>query len=284
MDSEFVTDVISFDYDGHSITQRLVCLDTPSGRLVGILSGPENGDPAPFCLVSVDAGTLRRTSPSRMWTELCRRCAARGIPALRFDFAGIGDSHGRYIFRAARTALDERRITSDQLAFHDYLQQRGVADAFATIRLLLGRPSRDQIALKDRRVLGSILINPVAIAWTPEQARDRDGVSHWRRYAKGWSRGCAPSAHRASPDSAVRSGHLSTPPLASVRPPRNPSSGRSAMRLTISRKPIHRFCSCSRRTSRCTTNCAGLGVLAGLEKWPNVQVEQWRPGITTSDP
>lgn len=37
MDSEFVTDVISFDYDGCTITERQIQLDSPSGRLVGIL-------------------------------------------------------------------------------------------------------------------------------------------------------------------------------------------------------------------------------------------------------
>jgi pimeloyl-ACP methyl ester carboxylesterase len=173
MDSEFVTDAISFDYDGHSITERQIALDGPSGRLVGILSEPESGEPPPFCVVSVNSGPLRRTSPSRMWTELCRRCAAHGIPALRFDFDGIGDSEGEYISRTDRTDLDERRITSDQLAFHDYLQQHGVADSFATIGLCAGARRELRVALEDSRVVGSILINPVAVEWTPEQAHDR---------------------------------------------------------------------------------------------------------------
>lgn len=173
LDSEFVSDAITFDYDGKKITERHIALDRGSERLVGILSEPEDSRRAPFCVVSVDGGTLRRTSPSRMWTELCRRCAAHGIPALRFDFDGIGDSDGQYTMRADRSAADERRISADQLAFHDYLQEHGVADSFATVGFCAGATREIGIALEDRRVVGTILLNPAAIAWTPEQVHDR---------------------------------------------------------------------------------------------------------------
>jgi len=76
--------------------------------------------------------------------------------------------------RADRTALDERRITSDQLAFHDYLQQQGVADSFATIGFCAGAHREIRVALEDSRVVGSILINPVVVEWTPEQVHDRE--------------------------------------------------------------------------------------------------------------
>jgi hypothetical protein len=172
--SALVSDAITFEYEGRRITERHVECDTAIGRLVGILSEPADVRPAPLCLVSANAGALRRTSPGRMWTELCRQSAANGIPALRLDLEGVGDSDGHFIRRAERTAADEQRIVFSHIAFHDLLQRDGVADRFATIGLCLGAYWQFRVARSDTRVVGSVLINPAAFEWTAEQTRDRD--------------------------------------------------------------------------------------------------------------
>jgi dienelactone hydrolase len=279
MDSDFVSDVVSFDYDGCTITERQVRLDSPSGRLVGILSEPEGGDRAPFCIVSVDGGTLRRTSPSRMWTELCRRSAARGIPALRFDFDGIGDSEGQYILRVDRTPLDEHRITSDQLRFHDYLERHGIADSFVTVGFCAGADREFRIALEDDRVVGSILINPVSVEWTAAQARDRlrrhaleplrGGLVNRVRAKRMPSLGGLARTSRALVETALGAG------AAAARSQLTPvtdafdtfaQTDTSALFLFSQNEPLH-------------DQLRRLGVLASLEKWPNLQVEQ----LPTSD-
>ena len=45
-------------------------------------------------MLFVNAGPQRRTGPNRMWVEAARRWAAAGVPSLRIDLSGIGDSPG----------------------------------------------------------------------------------------------------------------------------------------------------------------------------------------------
>ena len=274
MASELVTDVITFDYDGCPIRERQIALDSPSGRLVGILSEPEGAEIPPFCVVSVDGGTLRRTNPSRMWTELCRRCAARGIPALRFDFDGIGDSDGQYITRTDRTPFDERRITSDQLRFHDFLEQHGVADSFATVGFCAGAHREFTVALEDSRVVGSILVNPVAVEWTPAQARDRA-----RRQALAPLRGGLVDRVRSKRMPSL--GGMARTTRALVETVSGAGSAAAHSQLRPLTDAFDTFADTDTsvlflfsENEPLLDQLDRLGVLASLEKWPNLQVEK----------
>ena len=42
----------------------------------------------------LNSGAVRRIGPQRMWVEAARRWAALGVPTLRFDVVGVGDSDG----------------------------------------------------------------------------------------------------------------------------------------------------------------------------------------------
>lgn len=69
----------------------------PSGEgLAGILtrpSGPGSADRPAALLLNV--GLTYRVGPSRLYVRLARQLAADGIPTLRFDFSGVGDSPSR---------------------------------------------------------------------------------------------------------------------------------------------------------------------------------------------
>ena len=47
---------------------------------------------APPTVVLLNAGIVHRVGPNRMHVLLARALAAAGIPSLRFDMSGIGDS------------------------------------------------------------------------------------------------------------------------------------------------------------------------------------------------
>lgn len=78
--------------DGGAVaSERFVRLG-PRG-LFGIVTEPTSGPRGPW-VVLLDVGNDEHIGPSRKWVELSRRWAALGLPCLRFDVTGIGDSPG----------------------------------------------------------------------------------------------------------------------------------------------------------------------------------------------
>lgn len=75
-------------------------------NLVGILSqsSPDQPTAEDKFVILLNSGTLHRVGPCRLYVKLAQHLANIGIPSLRFDFSGIGDSNPR----------------SDDLAFHEY--------------------------------------------------------------------------------------------------------------------------------------------------------------------
>src|SRR5579884_4043143 len=76
------------------VRETVVAIEQEFGELAGVLSEPLGPGAGGLCLVLLNAGAIRRMGPNRMWVELARRWAARGVPSLRVDMEGLGDSDG----------------------------------------------------------------------------------------------------------------------------------------------------------------------------------------------
>jgi exosortase A-associated hydrolase 1 len=121
--------------------------------LVGILS--PSASPATRGVLVIVGGPQYRAGSHRQFTLLARQLAARGIPVLRFDYRGMGDSSG-----AARTF---EYVEQDVAAAIDAFQAAvpglrevvlwGLCDA-AAAALFYGH--------RDPRVCGLVLLNPWA--------------------------------------------------------------------------------------------------------------------------
>jgi pimeloyl-ACP methyl ester carboxylesterase len=164
---------ISFAYEGQVIRERQVRFDTDGGPLFGILSEPLVTEPGRVCLISQNSGALRRTGQCRMWTDMCRRWASRGVPALRVDLNGIGDSSGRFVSNEDRQRDDETRTIAYRLAIADELERESVANEFVSIGLCLGAYWELKAAVRDPRLRGTVLLNQTAFDSTDEQKRER---------------------------------------------------------------------------------------------------------------
>src|SRR6185295_1875345 len=79
--------------------ERPVLFECEGERLIGIIAVPE--PPARVGVLVVVGGPQYRAGAHRQFVYLSRRLAAAGIPAMRFDYRGMGDSTG-----AARTFED----------------------------------------------------------------------------------------------------------------------------------------------------------------------------------
>ena len=125
--------------------------DCEGCRLVGILN-PAGGERG-IGVVLLVGGPQYRVGAHRMYVKLARRLAEHGVPSLRFDYRGIGDSEG--VFRGFEHLEDD------------------IASAVA--HLMLRCPELSQVALfglcdgataaalydsADERVTMRILLNP----------------------------------------------------------------------------------------------------------------------------
>ena len=107
--------------------------DGRSLRLLGTLARPAAKKSAhALGIVSLHGWAGTRSGPHRVFVRLGRAFAARGIPALRFDLSGRGESDGV----AAETNLDA--MIADALAAREYLVREVGCSEVAYVGLCSG--------------------------------------------------------------------------------------------------------------------------------------------------
>jgi alpha/beta superfamily hydrolase len=158
--------------DGVDLLETPLWLDGVHGRIFAVLTTPAEGDLLPVCAVLLGAGALPHTGPNRGWVELTRGWAARGVPSVRVDFAGVGESDGERLGLEDESFYDPWRDREVQ-AILDQLQARGLADDFVLGGLCSGAYRSLRRALVDRRVRGLLLVNLAAFLWSRELMAER---------------------------------------------------------------------------------------------------------------
>jgi alpha/beta superfamily hydrolase len=148
---------------------------TRDGRCsYGMLSCPASGPTAPLCVVLLNGGALRRIGPNRTWVELARRWAAAGVPAVRIDFEGIGDSDGDAGTFVSTSELYAEGMTEQTVRLLDGLSDRGLPSRFALVGLCSGAYWALHAALADPRVVGALTINLYSFYWSKALVAERD--------------------------------------------------------------------------------------------------------------
>ncbi|HEU5134565.1 MAG TPA: alpha/beta fold hydrolase [Steroidobacteraceae bacterium] len=121
--------------------------------LVGTLSaaGPRAGGVAALLF---NAGVVPRIGPNRLNVRIARALAASGIPAIRFDISGRGDS-------APARGMEsyEQQAVADIRAAMDLLNERTGARRFALMGICSGAENAFHAALADERVVGVTLMD-----------------------------------------------------------------------------------------------------------------------------
>jgi alpha-beta hydrolase superfamily lysophospholipase len=161
----------------------------PRANLFAILSEPVEQSTPPLTAVLLNAGAIRRVGPNRMWVEVARRWAARGVPTVRLDLEGIGDAEGDPERLTELAELYTEDLIDQVRAALDLLQRR-TDQPFVLIGLCSGAYWAFHAA-RDERVLGAFMLNPRALFWDEslEASRAlRRGVmrtSSWRKLLNG---------------------------------------------------------------------------------------------------
>lgn len=143
-----------------AVFDEALSFDCGGDTLVGILSRPQSAGPRGVLVVV--GGPQYRAGSHRQFTLLARHLAVDGIPAMRFDYRGMGDSDGDA--RGFDDVGDDLRAAIDAF-FAAVPSMRevvlwGLCDGASAIALY---------APGDARVTGVVLLNP----WV----RTADGIA-----------------------------------------------------------------------------------------------------------
>jgi len=121
----------------------------PEDSHLGILTRCDGDAAASLVCVIPNAGLIYRIGPRRFTVKLARTLAEAGIPTLRFDLAGVGDS--KYVGESA--GARERILASMKCAF-DEIERSAGARRFIVMGICSGAANGYQAALADARVAG----------------------------------------------------------------------------------------------------------------------------------
>ena len=167
-----------------SIEERALGFRCGGDWLVGVASLPATAGSRGVLVVV--GGSQYRAGSHRQFTLLARALAQDGIPAMRFDYRGMGDSEGDT--RSFETVGDDLRAAID--AF--FAAAPGLREVVLW-GLCDGASAAAMYARSDRRVAGLVLLNPwvrtddgLARTTLRHYYRQRLGErSFWRRLLSG---------------------------------------------------------------------------------------------------
>lgn len=123
--------------------------------LVGIVTHPDPARASKVGVLLLNAGLTRHTGPFRMHVDLARALGRSGVPVLRFDQAGLGDS------AQPSKPGGERRHREIDAAMRVLAQQTG-AERFVLCGLCSGADDAFHVAAADPKIAGAILLDGVA--------------------------------------------------------------------------------------------------------------------------
>jgi dienelactone hydrolase len=174
---------IELPVGGGAVRELPFTLARPYGHLFGVLAEPAAG-PAGVVAVLLNAGAVRRTGPSRMWVELARDWAARGVKTLRLDLEGIGDADGDAARYADVGELYDPHLVDETAAAMEAVEAGHPGARFLLVGLCSGAYWAFHAALRLPRVTGAVMLNPRRLLDTPDAPGGRIGPVRRRRAAR----------------------------------------------------------------------------------------------------
>jgi hypothetical protein len=127
--------------------ERVIRIGEPV-PLVGIMSEPDQAVTARTAMLLMNSGVMHRVGACRLSVRIARAvCDQLGIPTVRFDFSGVGDSEARHQAADFETA-GEREVREVM----DYLSESRGINQFVLYGLCSGAHVACRVAAVDPRV------------------------------------------------------------------------------------------------------------------------------------
>jgi len=269
-------DEIVFEVEGARVRESSLTVQHSRARLNGVLTEPADRAAADMCAVFLNAGAVRRIGPNRMWVEASRRWAARGVAAFRVDLEAIGDADGDANRYRDVTKFYVPEFVEQVGLVLDTLEDRGLGERFMLTGLCSGGYWAFQAALRDARVSAVLLLNGGALVWDDDLVTRRDGSKVARLRQLVWWRKILRGEVSLVRMSAVARAYMRGEIMRLVR---SPTIVRDSPVETNIGLGLDRLCNTRTKLVLAFSGDEALhaelqeeGILARLERWPNVEL------------
>lgn len=135
-------------------------------RLFGILEEPSTAVASPLALVLLSPGVKMRVGPQGLYRRIAELALRLGMPVLRFDFHGLGDSEGRLpeeLLRDVYNHIEVGRFVEDTIDALDWLKRERGIQRVVLAGLCGGAITGLLTGEHDRRVAGLFGIGLTAV-------------------------------------------------------------------------------------------------------------------------
>lgn len=145
-------------------------------RLFGILHEPVASAKPGVAFIMLSPGVKMRVGPERLYLRLTNLLVDLGIPVLRFDFHGLGDSEGALPERLLLDVYGQvqvGRFVDDTIDAMDWMQEKMGVNRFILSGLCGGAVTGLLAGARDRRVAGLLAlgITPLIDSRTTDPSR-----------------------------------------------------------------------------------------------------------------
>jgi alpha-beta hydrolase superfamily lysophospholipase len=168
--AQVVTSSVELQNGGQVIRETIIDIDVGGQPGYAIITEPTQGERAPVASLLLSSGAIRKIGQHRMWVELARRWAARGVITVRFDLPGIGDTAGDAGAKGSATvnlsALHAPETVEAVTGVLVQLRDRGIAQRFVTVGHCSGAYLGLHAAITDPGVVGYFGIDQQIFEYT----------------------------------------------------------------------------------------------------------------------
>jgi hypothetical protein len=126
-------------------------------QLFGVLHTPTHRLPSGLGVILLSPGVKMRVGPQRLYIRLTDELVRQGLPVLRFDFYGLGDSEGSLteeMLRDVYNHIEVGRFVDDTLDAMDWMQGQCGTSRFILSGLCGGAITGLLAGARDSRVAG----------------------------------------------------------------------------------------------------------------------------------
>ena len=122
-------------------------------HLMGVVNKPDSTK-SNVGVILLTAGMLHHVGPFRLYVNLARRLEQLGIPSLRFDLSGIGES-----LPVASGGTSLQRAANETRQAMDFLQENYGVERFVLFGLCSGADDGFHTAIDEDRIDGLVLLD-----------------------------------------------------------------------------------------------------------------------------
>ncbi|HXI57272.1 MAG TPA: alpha/beta fold hydrolase [Polyangia bacterium] len=155
---------------GAAVREEAITFVAGGLRLSGVLCEPQPGHPVGGngvparrrAVVMLNAGAIRRIGPNRLYVQMARAWARRGLTSLRVDLSGLGDSAGE---DPVGSRLYSMISVPEAQAAVRFLRESRAFETVTVLGLCSGAFVAFHAALVDGTIDSTVLINPQLFFW-----------------------------------------------------------------------------------------------------------------------